>query len=305
MAAGGITVPAYTTHTVEDHRYVLANCGARAVIVSTARWRSACCRRRPGAERRPRRSLIEPPERRPRLACRAALLAFRAGAGPSRAGRGRRTGSARSARDDVACLIYTSGTGGMPKGVMTTPRQPPRQLLRRLSRCLKTDRPRRRGVPVLPAAVAFLRAHGGHDVPDLARRRRSISPKGAETLAANLPEARPTIMTAVPRLYETLHQRILRAVEREGGLRRKAVLPRRWRSAASATTIAGSLTLVERVADRDARSAGARQGARALRRPAQGDGLGRRAAQSRDRHGSSSRWACGCCRATARPRPRR
>src|SRR5271166_1206187 len=34
MSAGAITVPAYVTHTVEDHRHVLANSGARAVIVS-------------------------------------------------------------------------------------------------------------------------------------------------------------------------------------------------------------------------------------------------------------------------------
>jgi long-chain acyl-CoA synthetase len=34
-------------------------------------------------------------------------------------------------------------------------------------------------------------------------------------------EAKPTIMTAVPRLYETLHQRLLRMVEREGGLKAK------------------------------------------------------------------------------------
>src|SRR5262249_46336677 len=34
MSIGAITVPAYVTHTVEDHRHVLANSGARAVIVS-------------------------------------------------------------------------------------------------------------------------------------------------------------------------------------------------------------------------------------------------------------------------------
>src|SRR6202043_1967168 len=45
--------------------------------------------------------------------------------------------------------------------------------------------------------------------------------EGADTLAANLVEARPTIMTAVPRLYETMHQRILRGIEREGGLKAK------------------------------------------------------------------------------------
>ncbi|HLI20927.1 MAG TPA: AMP-dependent synthetase/ligase, partial [Stellaceae bacterium] len=45
--------------------------------------------------------------------------------------------------------------------------------------------------------------------------------EGAETLAANMIEAKPTIMTAVPRLYETLHQRLLRMVEREGGIKAK------------------------------------------------------------------------------------
>ncbi len=36
MAAGAVTVPAYTTNTSEDYRHVLANSGAKAVIVSTA-----------------------------------------------------------------------------------------------------------------------------------------------------------------------------------------------------------------------------------------------------------------------------
>jgi len=34
MTAGAITVPAYVTHTVEDHRHLFANSGARAVFVS-------------------------------------------------------------------------------------------------------------------------------------------------------------------------------------------------------------------------------------------------------------------------------
>jgi long-chain acyl-CoA synthetase len=37
MAAGGITVPAYTTNTTADHAYLLAHSGASAVIVANAR----------------------------------------------------------------------------------------------------------------------------------------------------------------------------------------------------------------------------------------------------------------------------
>jgi long-chain acyl-CoA synthetase len=35
MSIGAVTVPAYTTNTIEDHRHVLGNSGARAAIVST------------------------------------------------------------------------------------------------------------------------------------------------------------------------------------------------------------------------------------------------------------------------------
>jgi long-chain acyl-CoA synthetase len=42
-----------------------------------------------------------------------------------------------------------------------------------------------------------------------------------ETLGADMIEARPTLMTAVPRLYESLHQRITRGLAREGGLKER------------------------------------------------------------------------------------
>ena len=43
--------------------------------------------------------------------------------------------------------------------------------------------------------------------------------EGIETLSANMVEAQPTIMTAVPRLYETMHQRIIQGVKKSGGLK--------------------------------------------------------------------------------------
>src|SRR5262249_51683021 len=45
--------------------------------------------------------------------------------------------------------------------------------------------------------------------------------ESTEALAGNLPEVCPTIMTAVPRLYETMHRRILTGIERDGGFKAK------------------------------------------------------------------------------------
>src|SRR3546814_5384591 len=44
---------------------------------------------------------------------------------------------------------------------------------------------------------------------------------GVNHLLRNLGEARPTIMTAVPRLYETMHLRIRRGIDKQGGLTAK------------------------------------------------------------------------------------
>ena len=43
--------------------------------------------------------------------------------------------------------------------------------------------------------------------------------EGIDHLASNMVEARPTIMTAVPRLYESMHNRITRGVEKTGGIK--------------------------------------------------------------------------------------
>ena len=45
--------------------------------------------------------------------------------------------------------------------------------------------------------------------------------EGVDKLASNMVEVRPTIMTAVPRLYETMHGRITRGVAQQGGFKAK------------------------------------------------------------------------------------
>src|SRR5229473_1815007 len=120
MAAGAVTVPAYVTNTVEDHRHILGNSGARAAIVSTA---SLAARLIPAAAQVPSvRTVIaiedvgEAPQG---LDLRRwdSVLALGGAESDDTAGQ-----IARLAPDDTACLIYTSGTGGVPKGVMLSHR---------------------------------------------------------------------------------------------------------------------------------------------------------------------------------------
>jgi len=216
MAAGGISVPTYITNTVADHRHVLTDSGARVAIVSTPRLLEtvlAAAADSPSVE-----AVIaidacpNPPNSpRPRFVAWDEALALGKAVDPATLAQRKRT--------DTACLIYTSGTGGVPKGVMLSHGAI-------LSNC--------KGATILletlglddETFLSFLPL--SHSYEHTAGLFFPISvgaqiyyAEGADKLAANLPEARPTIMTAVPRLYETMHQRILAGVERTGGMKAK------------------------------------------------------------------------------------
>jgi long-chain acyl-CoA synthetase len=121
--------------------------------------------------------------------------------------------------DDIACLIYTSGTGGTPKGVMTTHRN----ILANCRGAYHVLETLRLGDEVflsfLPLSHSY--EHTAGEMFPISIGAQIYFAESAETLAANMLEARPTIMTAVPRLYETLHQRIRRSIARKNGAARK------------------------------------------------------------------------------------
>jgi long-chain acyl-CoA synthetase len=212
MSAGAITVPAYTTNTVEDHRHVLATSGAAAVIVSkpllSARVLAA-------ANQTQTMRMVISIEPAAGQASTVDLLPWgdvlaRGDEVPDDVMRQ----VAELGPDDTACLIFTSGTGGAPKGVMTTHRNilanchGAHRLLETLGLGDEVF------LSFLPLSHSY--EHTAGMMFPVSIGAQIYYAEGAETLAANLIEARPTIMTAVPRLYETMHRRILLAVERRG-----------------------------------------------------------------------------------------
>jgi long-chain acyl-CoA synthetase len=217
MSAGAITVPAYVTNTVEDHRYILANSGARAVIVSKPALSARVLAAANQVDTMHTVIAIEPAMGQ---ASAVDLLSWDTmlADGAEQADDTEETVAAIEP-DDVACLIYTSGTGGTPKGVMTTHRN----ILANCRGAYHVLETLGLGDEVflcfLPLSHSYEHTAGG--MFPISLGAEIYFAEGADTLAANMLEARPTIMTAVPRLYETLHTRIRLGVERKNGLARR------------------------------------------------------------------------------------
>ena len=217
MAAGGITVPAYTTSTVDDYRYLLANVGAHGIIASSQALieRSlAAARQVPGVQ-----FLlgIEKPHFTQDVGLRvescADLMAR------TTAGTLADETAARLTRGDVACIMHTSGTGGLPRGVTLSHGALISNCLGAHDLLLQLGLKDEVFLSFLPLSHAYEHTAGLYF--PISVGAQIYFAESVEQLAANFVEVRPTIMTAVPRLYETLHRRILGGIEREGGLKAK------------------------------------------------------------------------------------
>jgi long-chain acyl-CoA synthetase len=216
MAAGCITVPTYITNTTRDHQHILANSEASAVIVSTQKlartlvpavlFASEC------------RHIISIDDiitgQSPDVAQFHHWQDLIDGASDIGALEKR---MAEVKRDDLACIIYTSGTGGAPRGVM----QHHGMILQNVEGCIDIiandfgwdDEV---FLSFLPASHAYEHS-GGQHFP-VALGAQIYYAESLEKLAANIEQVRPTIMVVVPRLFEMLRARIMKQIEKDGGL---------------------------------------------------------------------------------------
>jgi long-chain acyl-CoA synthetase len=216
MAAGCVTVPTYTTNTTRDHQHILANSGAAAVIVSTQKLAGPLL---PAV-------LFESD-------CRHVISIDGIITGQSTdVAQFHSWGELVSAasdvgalevemasvgRRDLACLIYTSGTGGAPRGVM----QHHGMILHNCEACVDVIAndfgwDEEVFLSFLPASHAYEHTGGQHFPVSLGAE--IYYAESLEKLAANIEEVKPTIMVVVPRLFEMLRAKMLKTIEKDGGL---------------------------------------------------------------------------------------
>ena len=218
MASGGITVPAYTTNTTNDHEYILKHSGARASIISSieiakkvlpAVVSSTKCE-----------FVIIMNEENNKFDEPVTIHSWK---NFLEEGKNNYKDTTKifnnQKRTDTACIIYTSGTGGYPKGVMLSHGA-------LLHNCLGADDmlydsfkdlEEIRFLSWLPLShsyehtVQFLFTGWGAE---------TYYAEGVDKLLLNMSEAKPHIMCAVPRFYDTLHTKISAGLKTQSFIKR-------------------------------------------------------------------------------------
>jgi long-chain acyl-CoA synthetase len=200
MAIRAVPVPTYTTNTADDHAHILRDSGARAVVVSSdalaERVRLASEKARGvdlllvmGSDRWT--EMLADTTSQDDIASEAAMI-------PPTA---------------MACIIYTSGTGGAPRGVML----PHRSIMSNCRGAFELVRPLHLKDEIylsyLPLSHSYEHTVGNFFFASIGSE--IVYSRGVEHLAADLASIRPTILTAVPRVLEVIRGRILAQIARQ------------------------------------------------------------------------------------------
>ncbi|HEU0185791.1 MAG TPA: long-chain fatty acid--CoA ligase [Blastocatellia bacterium] len=240
LANGAINVPIYPTQAVDQVGFILRNCGARILFISNAKQLR---RIKPAldslkSKERPRLIIFEASkEEKPKAGGKydaaaglAKLAKLTESAEPAELPEledvGRDVGelnphlyerlSAETLPDDLATIIYTSGTTGEPKGVMLTHHNLVSNALNSGEVFeLKPDDSALSFLPlshVFERTVLYIYLSFGVQI-NFAR--------GVETVGEDIKEVRPTVVTAVPRLFEKIYATINKRAAEQSPMKQK------------------------------------------------------------------------------------
>jgi long-chain acyl-CoA synthetase len=219
LSLGAINVPIYTTQAIDQIDYILSDSGAKAIFISNRRLFKHA---QPAFAKRALEQFIFFDPEVAEVIERGISLAQMEQTGREHAAQRPDAFEAylRSVHpEDLATIIYTSGTTGEPKGVMLTHNN-------FMSNVLSIAK----GLPIGPTDVALSVLPLSH----IFERQGfyvfcycgvSVYYSASfDQVGENLREVAPTVMTAVPRLFEKVYHRIIKKGMAEKGLKKNIFL---------------------------------------------------------------------------------
>lgn len=203
LATGCVPVPLHAIDNPGSIAYILADCEASVLFVAqAAQWDKV---REVGTEFPALRAVVV-------TDADAAVPAPAAGAVPVLLLAQWLSAAATSANlppapgpDDLAAVVYTSGTTGKPKGVMLTHHNVVSDVKAVLERIAPTVDDV--FLSFLPLSHTFERT-GGYYLP-IAAGSCVVYARSVQQLGEDLKNVRPTVLVSVPRIYERIHAKLL------------------------------------------------------------------------------------------------
>ena len=217
MSIGGITVPAYTTSTTSDYKHIINHSEARCIIVSS---NDLALKAIPATLNSKCKNVILIDEDKKKFDEPLYFTNWNdliEQNNDSTNDNDLEENIKSQKRTDTACIIYTSGTGGSPKGVMLSHGA---MLIncsgaQELLKNLMSDLSEIRFLSWLPLSHSYEHTLQFYEMGIGAQIYYA---EGIDKLLVNMSEVKPHFMTAVPRFYDSLHTRISQGLKKQGKL---------------------------------------------------------------------------------------
>ena len=217
MSIGGITVPAYTTSTTSDYKHIINHSEARCIIVSS---NDLALKAIPATLNSKCKNVILIDEDKKKFDEPLYFTNWNdliEQNNNSKNDNDLEENIKSQKRTDTACIIYTSGTGGSPKGVMLSHGA---MLIncsgaQELLKNLMSDLNEIRFLSWLPLSHSYEHTLQFYEMGIGAQIYYA---EGIDKLLVNMSEVKPHFMTAVPRFYDSLHTRISQGLKKQGKL---------------------------------------------------------------------------------------
>jgi len=227
MSIGAISVPAYTTSTTNDYEHIISHSQARCIIISS---NSLAAKAMPAiVKSRKCQNIIKIDEDDVNFDEPINIINWNTLIEESKDSSWNNIENESykkfnlekmcksHSRKDTACIIYTSGTGGNPKGVMLSHGAMlcnctgAQELLKNLTSNIKIIR----FLSWLPLSHSYEHTLQFYEMGIGAQIYYA---EGLDKLLANMAETKPHFMTAVPRFYDSLYTRISQGLKKQSKL---------------------------------------------------------------------------------------